>query len=151
MVLTARRFSPLRYAWIAVGAAAVAVVAYMAVLLFAPPPDDLDVALSKSTQDGRYLAAIESEADPVPEGEMHSWILVLAAPDGTPVSDADVVVDGGMPDHGHGLPTEPGVSALGDGRYRVEGVRFNMAGHWVLRFAISAEPGEDEVAFNVVL
>ena len=49
-----------------------------------------------------------------------------------------------MPAHGHGLPTEPRVTAnLGDGDYRVEGMKFHMQGDWVVTFAISAGGKED--------
>ena len=57
-----------------------------------------------------------------------------------------------MPEHGHGLPTSPAVSAhLGAGRYRVEGVKFTMSGWWELRFAITAPAGSDNAVFNVML
>jgi hypothetical protein len=48
---------------------------------------------------------------------------------GQPVDDATITVDGGMPEHGHGLPTRPRVTrALGDGMYEIEGLRFSMGG-----------------------
>ena len=76
----------------------------------------------------------------------------MTTPQGTVVEDAVVAVDGGMPQHGHGLPTEPRVTEyLGEGHYRVAGVRFNMGGWWELKFAISAPPGDDTVVFNIVL
>jgi hypothetical protein len=57
-----------------------------------------------------------------------------------------------MPQHGHGLPTSPQATEyLGDGRYLIEGVRFNMGGWWELKFSISAGQGDDSAVFNVVL
>ena len=39
----------------------------------------------------------------------------------------------GMPDHDHGLPTQPQVtSRLENGDYLLEGVRFHMPGKWQL-------------------
>ena len=72
--------------------------------------------------------------------------------DGKPVEDARVEIGGGMPDHNHGLPTSPEMTEyLGQGRYRVEGVKFTMSGWWELRFDISASAGTDTVVFNLVL
>ena len=57
-----------------------------------------------------------------------------------------------MPQHNHGLPTSPqATDYLGDGRYRIEGLKFTMTGWWQLRFAISAPAGSDTVVFNVML
>jgi hypothetical protein len=71
---------------------------------------------------------------------------------GHPVDDATIQVDGGMPQHGHGLPTRPRVTrALGDGLYEIEGVRFNMGGWWEFTLAIAAPAGADVVTFNLDL
>jgi hypothetical protein len=57
-----------------------------------------------------------------------------------------------MPDHNHGLPTQPEVTDdLGNGRYRLEGVKFSMPGRWVLRLSVEAPAGADEVLFNLKL
>ena len=58
----------------------------------------------------------------------------MATPDGSSAK-ADVVFDGGMPQHGHGLPTVPKVIGRQDanGRAIVGGVRFNMPGWWELK------------------
>ncbi len=65
---------------------------------------------------------------------------------------AAIDISGGMPQHDHGLPTSPQVADyLGQGRYRIDGVKFTMAGWWQLHLAISAAAGSDTVVFNVVL
>ena len=39
-----------------------------------------------------------------------------------------------MPEHDHGLPTQPEVTMrLYNGDYLLEGVRFHMQGHWELQ------------------
>ena len=44
--------------------------------------------------------------------------------EGRAIDEAQISVDGGMPQHGHGLPTRPRVTRnLGDGIYEIEGVR----------------------------
>ena len=131
---------------------AVAFGAFVAMPVAAPPKPELDQSRSRTTTNGLYLAAIEPEAPVIKQGEMHSWILTVKTPDGKPVEDAKVAIDGGMPDHNHGLPTAPRMTeSLGGGRYRIEGMKFSMSGWWELRFDISAAPGSDTVTFNLVL
>ncbi len=125
------------------------------VLLLMPvvgPPPGLDQSRSRPTQKGLFAATIEPEAPEIKQGELHSWIVTLKTPDGKAVEDATITIGGGMPQHEHGLPTAPQTTAyLGDGRYRVEGVKFTMTGWWELRFDISSAAGSDAVVFNVVL
>ncbi|MAS04820.1 MAG: Auxin-binding protein [Ahrensia sp.] len=115
-------------------------------------PKDLDLSLVRSTDAGRYLAEIKPNGGKPSVGPMHSWTLSLKATDGSPVDGASVSIDGGMPQHGHGLPTSPAVTkALGNGRYLIEGMRFNMRGWWVLDLGIDGRNGSDSIRFNVVI
>ena len=71
---------------------------------------------------------------------------------GRPIESAKISVDGGMPEHAHGLPTQPRVTrALGGGVYEIEGLRFSMGGWWELKLAIEAPQGADRVTFNISL
>lgn len=131
---------------------AVALGAYLAMPSTAPMKPEIDQSRSRMTANGLYSAAIEPESPDIKQGELHSWILTVNMPDGEPVDDAKVAVGGGMPDHNHGLPTSPQMTEhLGDGRYRIEGVKFSMSGWWELRFDISSAAGSDTVTFNLVL
>ena len=63
---------------------------------------------------------------------MHQWTLHVERADGTPVDDATITVDGDMPQHGHGMPTQPQVTEnLGNGDYLVDGLKFQMGGWWL--------------------
>jgi hypothetical protein len=78
--------------------------------------------------------------------------VLITDADGKAIDGARVAISGGMPQHGHGLPTSPSVTgSLGDGRYQIEGLRFNMGGWWELRLAIDAAAGADDVTFNLAL
>jgi YtkA-like protein len=135
-----------------VGLIVLAVAAFAALHMTMSPPADLDLARAKASEKRLYQVAIEPEAGPPAMGTLHSWLLTLKTPAGQPVADATITVDGGMPQHGHGLPTSPVVSAdPGAGKYRVEGVKFTMTGWWQLRFAITAPAGSDSAVFNVKL
>lgn len=91
-----------------------------------------------SSADGQLLASYRSEVTPVPLNQIHAWILHLENSSGAPLENALVTVAGGMPAHNHGLATAPVVTAyLGEGDYRVEGLRFHMQGAWELRVSVS--------------
>lgn len=78
--------------------------------------------------------------------------MTITTPDGSPIENAEISVDGGMPQHGHGLPTSPKVTEyLGDGEYRVEGLRFQMTGFWEVKFDIRAGGQSDSITFNMIL
>lgn len=114
-------------------------------------PAGLDTSLERNSIGSVYRASLHQQSVPATNSEMHSYVLALADPHGAPVANARISVDGGMPQHGHGLPTSPKVTEyLGDGRYLVEGVQYSMAGWWELTFGIDAGPGADKVTFNMV-
>ncbi len=115
-------------------------------------PSDLDLSREKATEAGLYVAVVAPAQESVTVGPMHTWVVTLRDADGAPVDEAQIQVDGGMPQHGHGLPTAPAVTqALGDGRYLIEGMKFNMPGWWGLDLAIEGPAGADTVTFNLVL
>jgi hypothetical protein len=100
---------------------------------------------------GHYVATLVPEA-PLKVRELQSVRLDVVDAKGVPVDGAAIAVDGGMPAHGHGLPTQPRVTrGLGHGGYLVEGLRFNMGGWWVLTFQVDGAAGPDSVTFNLDL
>lgn len=120
--------------------------------MMAPPPSDLDLALSKTTEHGLYVASLAADQSPVPVGTLHSWTVTVTTPDGKPVEAKAISIDGGMPQHGHGLPTEPQVTTdLGEGKHLIEGMKFNMPGWWTLTVSIDGAQGADKATFNLVL
>lgn len=113
---------------------------------------DLDTATDRMTDDGLFRVSFVSEPDPVAINQMHSWALHVETADGRPVENAAITIGGGMPQHGHGLPTRPQVTEyLGDGNYRVEGLRFQMGGWWEVKFEIDADGQTDAITFNLIL
>ncbi|RVC93082.1 auxin-binding protein, partial [Mesorhizobium sp. M2A.F.Ca.ET.017.03.2.1] len=111
-----------------------------------------DLSRSKKTANGLFVASFEPERGDIRQGELQSWLLTLKTAAGAPVEGAAITVSGGMPQHNHGLPTSPqATDYLGEGRYRIDGVKFTMSGWWQLHFGISAAAGSDSVVFNVVL
>jgi hypothetical protein len=96
-----------------------------------------------------YTATIDTPAQPLQPRRMMKLSVSIRDAAGNPVDGARIEVDGGMPQHGHGLPTKPRVTrSLGDGRYELDGLRFNMGGWWVLHLAIESSAGADRITFN---
>ena len=113
---------------------------------------DLDTSASVKSEKGLYTVSYESAAVPVPLNRIHGWTVTVKDKEGRPVTGASLRVIGDMPEHGHGLPTEPEMTEeLEGGRYVIDGLRFSMPGWWVLTFHISAGGATDNASFNLVL
>ncbi|MDL2356624.1 MAG: FixH family protein [Pseudomonadota bacterium] len=131
--------------------AALAAVAAGCAMLAGPPPD-LDVRLSRPSAHLAYVVAIRPLEPQVAINRLHAWEIRLTSAAGVPVEHARIAFDGGMPQHGHGFPTSPRVTAeLGDGRYRLDGMKFSMSGWWQMKLTIESAIGTDQVTFNTVI
>jgi hypothetical protein len=121
-------------------------------MVMQPPPADLDLSLTRATEHGLFVGTLEPGASSIPVGTIQTWTVAITTPDGQPVEHASISIDGGMPQHGHGLPTEPEVTEeLGGGRYKVEGMKFNMPGWWTITLDVSSPAGTDSATFNLAL
>lgn len=99
-----------------------------------------------------YLVTYSTPAGPPEINRIHSWILHVETEAGDPVEGAEIKVEGGMPAHDHGLPTRPRVTEeLGDGDYRLDGVRFHMSGYWEMLITISSDEIEETVVVSLTL
>jgi len=114
-------------------------------------PSELDYSAERTTENGVFKVSYSSDENIV-INKMHTWTLHVETVDGQPVENAVITVDGGMPQHGHGLPTAPQVTEyLGNGDYLVEGLKFQMGGWWEVRFNITAGDVTDTITFNLTL
>ena len=123
----------------------------LAVLVFALgalvavcPPSDVDDANTESwthatnTMFGTYAVQWRTlDGAPIPNNEPFQLIAtVQRVADGSDVLDAQVVFQGDMPGHGHGMLREPRSTELGDGLYRIDGVLLHMAGRWIVHIDV---------------
>lgn len=132
--------------------ALVAAAQLSACMIFMRPPSDPKLYEPTQTSAAQMYTVTMSPAESIKVGKLHSWNIQVRTVDGTPVDSATITVDGGMPQHGHGLPTKPLVTRqLGDGRHLVEGMKFNMGGWWVVKFDVAGSRGSDVVTFNLKL
>ena len=98
-----------------------------------------------------YVATLETAGQLRPR-QMQTVRVTIVDAEGRAVEGATLAITGGMPQHGHGLPTRPRMTrTLAGGTYEVEGVRFNMGGWWEFKVVITSERGADTVTFNLGL
>lgn len=115
-------------------------------------PVDLDVGMKHATAHNAFVVELEPPATPAAINQLHSWHIRVTLPNGRPLPHARITVDGGMPEHGHGLPTRPRVTReLPEGTYLLDGMKFSMTGWWEIRLAIEAGGVNDTVTFNTVV
>lgn len=99
----------------------------------------------------KFKVSYKSQVEPLPLNRIHSWLLHVQTADAKPVEEANIKVDGGMPAHNHGLPTQPVVTEIGNGDYLVQGLKFSMTGHWEIWFEIQAAGTIEKKKFDVDL
>lgn len=156
-----KRTQPIQKPFLRRAVLAVAIVIAMTVVSHAlamasaasvPRPAASEFGLGpRASANGRYVATLEP-AGPLRPRQMFTVRVTVRDAEGRGVDAAQISIDGGMPQHGHGLPTRPRVTkALGNGAYEIEGVRFNMGGWWEFRLAIAGAQGADTVTFNLDL
>src|SRR3954454_8351507 len=107
-------------------------------------------AEERVSKTGRYRVSLSARTTPIPVNEWHEWVVHVARADGAAPQLRDLALDGGMPAHGHGLPTAPVVTrSSSPGDFVVRGMRFNMCGRWELRVLLADDEGEDGAVFPV--
>jgi len=121
-------------------------------MTYSSAPADLDTSAVRESAKKQFKVSYVSEMMPIPVGRIISWKLIVETADGRPVNDADITMEGGMPEHGHGLPTQPEVTkGTAAGEYAVQGLKFSMPGWWTISFKIRAQTMDDSVTFNLLV
>ena len=104
--------------------------------------------IEKSSLNNVYRATIFPLQTSVPIGELHSWVFHFATEKGETFIPKQLVGKDGMP--GHGFPVEPEISsALGNGKFLIQDVKFNMTGDWQLRLGVNGSGGWDTITFQL--
>ena len=113
---------------------------------------DLSSADFRVRSDGGYAVEIHSQLSPIKINKIHNWIIKVTDSNNRPLNNASIEMIGGMPDHDHGLPTEPQVTEeVGPGKYLLQGVRFHMQGKWQIIFTITESGNQDQAILNLQL
>jgi streptogramin lyase len=87
---------------------------------------------------GRYQVELRNPPSPVPSNRMFGLELQVfeGCSSPKPLADVSLAVDAVMPEHRHGMTTQPVVQSLGNGRFRMAGMLLHMNGLWELHFDI---------------
>jgi hypothetical protein len=103
------------------------------------------------SHNGAYRASMILARHDVSRNRATSWTVEVRTASGAPVGDAALSLESWMPDDDRVGTVWPRVTSyVGDGRYRIEGLRFDRHGWWNVRLQISAAGGTDSLAFNLI-
>ncbi len=130
------------------------------------PANDGADALVRKTQSGAYNVALAFDPAPPPVGALFAVQATVTQRDGSPLEFGTVALDARMPQHNHGMETDPvdlaGVCPDGGdaataatgcphvgGVYRTEGFKFHMPGAWTVTVDVRGPRGPDSTSFVV--
>ncbi len=103
--------------------------------------------VSETSLSGNVSATLLSAEPAPPARGINVWKLHVTDASGAAISDAPLSVSPFMPDHGHGSPSVPSVSAETDGDYEIDDLNLFMPGVWrvTISGALSTDPNDDVV------
>ncbi|WP_328184818.1 FixH family protein [Marinobacter sp. OP 3.4] len=114
--------------------------------------EDCNSGCEVVSREGHFRISVSPVEGEVPLRDHHDWVLDVWDTNNNPVKLDGLSITGGMPGHGHGLPSQPRVSEyLGEGRYRLTGFLFNMHGDWILRFHLVRQGVQDVADLELTL
>lgn len=123
----------------------------------AQKPLTADWGAGHSTRSGKYVITLQTEPAPPVLGELFVMRAEVRDLEGGPVEKAKVKLNARMPQHNHGMETDPvddpgDCDALGDcrhvgGVYRTRGFKFHMGGDWTVTAEVEGPAGSDGTSF----
>ena len=120
--------------------------------LFPASAADVHLPDLNGVTDKGFKIEIYSELSPLSINTIHSWHIRVVDRDDEILELEELNVFGGMPEHDHGLPTQPEVTMrLDNGDYLLEGVRFHMQGHWELQVEFQYAGADDTAIIDFEL
>jgi len=109
-----------------------------------------EALLQARSENGSLWLELRSSPQPPEQGTNHFEAFIVRAQGYAPVTGLDLEVEPWMPAHGHGSPSSPSVEELGQGRYLIRNVAFNMAGEWELNIQARG-PVEDRFVVELLI
>ena len=111
-------------------------ISFLLGLCFASTSNAALPDLSGVTNNGLKIE-IYSELSPLAINQIHNWELRVVNDSNVTLELEKLLVTGGMPEHNHGLPTQPQLTGrVANGNYLIEGIRFHMQGLWQIKIEI---------------
>ena len=105
----------------------------------APPIIHNGEFIVSSAESGNIKIKISGHKNFMALNKIQHWNVELTTLRNTPIVAAKILIDGGMPAHAHGLPTEPVVEHVNENVYTIKGLKFSMAGVWMLFIDINTK------------
>jgi hypothetical protein len=96
-----------------------------------------------------YMVAFHPEPLQIEVGQPFSLLFNICTKSNEPAEL--VAVDAQMPEHRHGMNYRPTIVAVGDGRYRVDGMVFHMPGRWELSIDVRAGEESERLTHDFIL
>ena len=97
-----------------------------------------------------YRASLVLPSTDQPNDSALAATVLVRTSGGMPVANASLTMDAWMPDSEQIAETRPRtIRYLGEGKYRVEGLRLTRSGWWNIALHIAGAAGTDSLAFNV--
>ena len=94
------------------------------------------VEILKNSDQSIYEGKLECQNEISTSSFQDCWLTISQS--GEPVKKMEVFINGGMPEHEHGLPTSPKVTWSDEKHaYVIDGLKFSMPGDWILKFMIN--------------
>lgn len=110
---------------------------------------ELPAKARRQAESARHRIAFAMQ--PAPAVGRHFGIDLVVCPRAGSSLPSALRVDADMPAHRHGMNYRPTVRGLGNGRYRVDGLMFHMAGSWRLSFDVSTDGHLDRLTHTLDL
>lgn len=103
-----------------------------------------------TSPDGEWRIEISQMPAPAPLNQMISPLLRLTSREGPPPKNTGITLTGLRTYTRNTLPTAPQIVPLPvPGQYRIEGLRFHIAGPWQLTFTIKSETNSAQITIPI--
>jgi len=106
----------------------------------------MNLTREATTDGGTWTVSYEPSIDPIPQSEDFSVTVTVTGPGADQVT---LEWDAIMPAHNHGMSKEAAVTANGDGTFTVDGMFFQMPGHWRMMGDVSDGEIAETAVFDV--
>ncbi|WP_299019800.1 FixH family protein [uncultured Photobacterium sp.] len=107
--------------------------AVLLLLILTSSPSEASSEFPLTVHHPLYTITAEPAEKTVTLNKIHQWLITINDINGHPIQGLQFDVKGGMPNHQHGLPTQPRLIGENEpGKYLIDGMKFNMHGKWQL-------------------
>ncbi len=104
---------------------------------------------TRQTESGSFAVTLSPAGGEILDNKHFSLDLSIEAKKGGGTITA--VVDADMPAHRHGMNTKPVIADQGNGKYKVDGMLFHMAGDWVIFVDVTRGEVTERASFPVLV